>query len=110
MRQRYARESGGQVECPYRVAGKASALGAGSDTPQSAYYPEGESCPDLGWVLVLNDPPAGSGPDKGKVEELMSDLHPSSMGSGQGLTLVHFSAQLEPCLTQENILHRLNTP
>jgi hypothetical protein len=28
----------------------------------------------------------------------------------QGLTLVHFAAQLEPCLTQENILHTLNTP
>jgi len=27
-----------------------------------------------------------------------------------GLTLVHFSAQLEPCLTQENTLHTLNTP
>ena len=28
----------------------------------------------------------------------------------QGLTLVHISAQLEPCLTQENTLHTLNTP
>jgi len=28
----------------------------------------------------------------------------------QGLTLVHFSAQLEPCLTQENTLHTRNTP
>jgi hypothetical protein len=28
----------------------------------------------------------------------------------QGLTLVHCSAQLEPCLTQENSLHTLNTP
>jgi len=28
----------------------------------------------------------------------------------QGLTLAHFSAQLEPCLTQETILHTLNTP
>jgi hypothetical protein len=28
----------------------------------------------------------------------------------QGLTLVHFSAQLELCLTQENTLHTLNTP
>jgi hypothetical protein len=28
----------------------------------------------------------------------------------QGLTLVHFSAQLEPCLTPENTLHTLNTP
>jgi len=30
--------------------------------------------------------------------------------AGQGLTLVHFSAQLEPCLTQESTLHTLNTP
>ena len=28
----------------------------------------------------------------------------------QGLTLFHFSAQLEPCLTQETTLHTLNTP
>ena len=28
----------------------------------------------------------------------------------QGLTLVHSSAQLEPCLTQKNTLHTLNTP
>jgi len=28
----------------------------------------------------------------------------------QGLTLVHFSAQLKPCLKQENTLHTLNTP
>jgi len=28
----------------------------------------------------------------------------------QGLELVHFSAQLEPCLTQVNTLHTLNTP
>jgi len=28
----------------------------------------------------------------------------------QGLTLVHFSAQLEPCLTHTNTLHTINTP
>jgi hypothetical protein len=28
----------------------------------------------------------------------------------QGLTLVHFSAQLEPCLTHKATLHTLNTP
>jgi hypothetical protein len=27
-----------------------------------------------------------------------------------GLTLVHFTAQLEPCLTHTNTLHTLNTP
>jgi len=31
-------------------------------------------------------------------------------GGGQGLTLVHFSAQLEPCLTHKHTLHTLNTP
>ena len=30
--------------------------------------------------------------------------------SRQGLALVHFSAYLKPCLTQENPLHTLNTP
>jgi len=28
----------------------------------------------------------------------------------QGLTLVQFSAQLEPCPTQKSTLHSLNTP
>ena len=27
----------------------------------------------------------------------------------QGLTFVHYSAQLEPCLTHKNTLHTLNT-
>jgi len=36
MPQRSARESGRQAETPYRVAGKASALGAGNDIPKSA--------------------------------------------------------------------------
>jgi hypothetical protein len=31
-------------------------------------------------------------------------------GWAQGLALVHFSAQLEPCLTQSNNLHTLHTP
>jgi len=30
--------------------------------------------------------------------------------SSQGLTLVHFSAQLEPCLTHKNTPHTLYTP
>jgi len=28
----------------------------------------------------------------------------------QGLTLIHFSAQLEPCLIHKNTLHTPNTP
>jgi hypothetical protein len=31
-------------------------------------------------------------------------------GYRQALTLVHFSAQLEPCMTQENTLHTLTPP
>jgi hypothetical protein len=34
----------------------------------------------------------------------------AAMASHQGLTLVHFSAQLEPCLTHKNTLQTLNTP
>ena len=29
-----------------------------------------------------------------------------TLGTGQGLTLVHFSAQLEPCLSQANTLKK----
>ena len=39
-----------------------------------------------------------------------SSAAPSSGASGQGLTLVHFSAQLEPCLSQESTQPTLNTP
>jgi hypothetical protein len=39
-------------------------------------------------------------------------LSSAAFAAAQRLTLVHFSAQLssEPCLTQENTLHTLNTP
>jgi len=37
-------------------------------------------------------------------------LHVFARSPAQGLTLVHFSAQLEPFMTQENTLHTLNTP
>jgi len=33
----------------------------------------------------------------------------SLSASRQGITLVHSSAQIEPCLTQENTLHTLHT-
>ena len=35
---------------------------------------------------------------------------PDVEGPGQGLTLVHFSAQLEPCLTHKNTLHPRTPP
>ena len=37
-------------------------------------------------------------------------LAPMGAPVEQGLILVHFSAQLEPCLTRENTLYTLNTP
>jgi hypothetical protein len=43
----------------------------------------------------------------GHVEELH---HALLSADHQGLTLVHFSAQLEPWLSQENTLHNQNTP
>jgi len=53
-------------------------------------HPDGESCSNIsssaGVTLVL-----------GRARAVPA--------SGQGHTLVHFSAQLEPCLTQENTLH-----
>ena len=43
--------------------------------------------------------------------QMPSDVHGvGAEGGGQGLTLVHFSAQLEPSLKQENTLHTPNTP
>jgi hypothetical protein len=51
-RQRFARESGRQVECPYRVACKASALGAGNDIPKPAYCPVYASTPAVDILLA----------------------------------------------------------
>jgi hypothetical protein len=42
--------------------------------------------------------------------KLISRTRPESTTASQGLTLVHFSAQLEPCLSHENTLHTLNNP
>jgi len=42
--------------------------------------------------------------------EIRLELRRRGATRGQGLTLVHFSAQLEPCLTQSITLHTLNTP
>jgi hypothetical protein len=46
--------------------------------------------------------------DKTVVEQLCKGT--CTCCGGQGLTLVPFSAQLEPCLTHKNTLHTLNTP
>jgi len=61
------------------------------------------------------DPSRGGGGPMGMVACAGSIPDPSAAPSRpstdvQGLTLVHFSAQLEPCLTQENALHTLPTP
>jgi hypothetical protein len=62
---------------------------------------------NVGRAVVVNDHPAWT-------RSLLPSLSLSATiwlaPMGQGLTLVHFSAQLEPCLTQENTLHTLNTP
>jgi len=38
------------------------------------------------------------------------DAKSNALPSVQGLTPVHFSAQLEPCLAQQNTLHTLHAP
>jgi len=43
-------------------------------------------------------------------QRLMAARSTDGGATWQGLTPVHFSAQLEPCLTQENTLNTLNTP
>jgi len=44
-----------------------------------------------------------------RVERAAASL-PRIATSTQGLTLIHFSAQLEPSLTHKDTLHTLNTP
>jgi hypothetical protein len=58
-----------------------------------------------GRVLALSQAPADAFSSAG-----MSLGKKGPASSGQGLTLVYFPAQLEPCLTHKSTLHTLNTP
>jgi len=44
------------------------------------------------------------------VAQFLDERKSSAEHHWQGLTLLHFSAQLELCLSQENTLHTPNTP
>jgi len=55
------------------------------------------------WKDLLTD-------EKFTRKDLITIQDPMNLEGRQGLTLVHFSAQLEPCLSQENTLHTRNTP
>jgi hypothetical protein len=58
------------------------------------------------WEQLTDALPTGRGGRLGQVD--VEHISPDSLlGSGQGLTLVHFSAQPEPILTE---LHTLDTP
>jgi len=69
----------------------------------------------LGWLA-----PASQGAlphSQRSVRDFFRPLQPGNLWrqltfvpSRQGLTLFHFSAQLEPCLTHVTTLHTLNTP
>jgi hypothetical protein len=50
------------------------------------------------------------GGDDGCIRPPPAFLAPAAAAERQGLTLVHFSAQLELCLTQEHTLHTLEHP
>ena len=72
----------------------------------------------LSWEGALPRRAAGSGSARGIVApaggaaSIPNSLPRSSTVETweQGLTLVHFSAQLEPCVTHKNTLHTLNIP
>jgi len=48
-------------------------------------------------------------PYTGRLSKQQAELT-KAVCQAQGVTLVHFSAQLEPCLEQENSLNTINTP
>ena len=64
----------------------------------------GTACP---YYFELGDREMGSEAEQGELAGGGAEQH---AGAGQGLALVHLSAQLELCLTQENTLHILDTP
>ena len=51
-----------------------------------------------------------TGKEDGSLQTRNPDSEASAVDPRQGLTLAHFSAQLEPCLTHERTPHTLNTP
>ena len=101
-----AREAGAALQ-PSEVAAAASAR-AGSDNARAGTDSlSREKCARIirrqqgaGWV--------GSTPSAAAEEYRAVPMEYDS--AGQGLTLVHFSAQLESCLTEENTLHSLHIP
>jgi len=94
-------------QAPSTEAGNTRKAGdaAVGDAARAAARPRVSSDDDLaramGGAAQVPDAPEepAAGPDFGLQE-----------GARQGLTPVHISAQLEPCLKNKNTLHTLNTP
>ena len=82
------------------VVGDVAGAAAGGAAPETAVF-EACSLSKAPFVLAMASARHGRHPVAGRA---------AGAHAGQGLTLVHFSAQLEPCLAQENTLHTLNTP
>jgi len=55
-------------------------------------------------------PPAGKASLVKRITITVTGAGDTRLSDKQGLTLVHVSAQLEPCLTHNNILRTVNTP
>ena len=55
------------------------------------------------WMGAARDAPEGCVVETTVIYDFDGD-------NRQGLTLVHFSAQLQPCLSQESTLHTLDNP
>ena len=69
-----------------------------------------QGIPTLTYPAKKGDP--ASGLSAAELVSAVRDTHGAEyvLLAGQGLTLVHFSAQLEPYLTHKSTLHILNTP
>jgi len=83
--------------------------------PASRANPGGSPAPAAGspfvTTVVERSPSSASAlVDASNEGSAVPPFPPLLVALRQRLTLVHFSAQLELCLTQENTLHTLNTP
>jgi hypothetical protein len=79
-------------------------------SPGTPPPPSTGKSPNKGWSVVRRSATAPAAVPAKKESKPRKVTARCWLAEGQGLTLVHFSAQFEPCLTQEDTRHTPNAP
>jgi len=98
-RRKAERDAAKRAPAQARAAGAVGAAGAAAALANLNVNPVGD------WTTQTEDPFVLF---RAQGDEIVEQR--AAAGDRQGLTLVHFSAHLELCLSQGNTLHTINTP